>query len=190
MDQKAFKQQLLNQLYEPYLQCMRCPLGSLGRTHVVFGEGNPDAQLVFIGEAPGREEDEQGRPFVGRSGKLLNKTLASVGIKREDVFITNIVKCRPPQNRAPLPNESNICKKLLLFNQLKIIRPQIICTLGSIALQSLFEESFQITKIRGKKLEFKEMTIIPTYHPAYVLRNQNAEKDFLADIKQISELIK
>jgi DNA polymerase len=190
MDKKAFKQQLLNQLYEPYVKCIRCPLGFQGRTHVVFGEGNPDAAIFFIGEAPGREEDEQGRPFVGRSGKLLNKALEKAQLVREEVFISNVVKCRPPQNRQPLPNESGICKRLLLFNQLKIIRPQVICTLGSIALQSLFEESYQITKVRGKKLQFDDALVIPTYHPAYVLRNPPAEKDFIDDIKSLTLIIK
>lgn len=120
MNAKMYKQNLLNELYKPYQQCIACPLGSLGRTNVVFGEGNPDAELMFIGEAPGREEDKQGRPFVGRSGQLLNRILELAGIKRPDIFITNIVKCRPPNNRKPLPLEINICKKILLSNQIKI----------------------------------------------------------------------
>src|SRR5437870_4631307 len=123
MNPKTYKQELLDKLYAPYKKCMECPLGNLGRTHVVFGEGNPDADLMFIGEGPGKEEDEQGRPFVGRSGKLLNHIFEIIGIHRKNVFITNIVKCRPPNNRKPLPIESNTCKSILLLNQIKIIRP-------------------------------------------------------------------
>src|SRR5579872_2582777 len=134
MDPKSYKQQLLDQLYAPYRNCTMCPLGTLGRTNVVFGEGNPDADLLFIGEGPGAAEDAQGRPFVGRSGKLLTKTLEGLGIKREDVFITNIVKCRPPENRAPTPVEAGICTNLFLYNQIKIIRPKVICVLGATAL--------------------------------------------------------
>lgn len=183
MDTKIFKQQLLDQLYEPYKKCMSCPLATLGRTRVVFGEGNADARLLFIGEAPGRDEDEQGRPFVGRSGKLLTKILINAGISREDVYITNIVKCRPPDNRTPLPQEAGICKRLLLYNQIKIIRPHIICTLGSCALGELLNQPFQITKIRGStSLNHDGIMVLPTYHPAYVLRNPPAEKAFAEDI--------
>ena len=121
MDEKAFKQQLLDTLYEPYKKCLQCPLGFLGRTNVVFGEGNPDANLLFIGEGPGKEEDLQGRPFVGRSGQLLNRALGLVGISRPDVYITNIVKCRPPNNRAPLPIEITTWMNLLLNNKIKIM---------------------------------------------------------------------
>lgn len=188
MDAKIYKQELLNELYRPYLKCTMCPLGSLGRINVVFGEGNPDARLMFIGEAPGADEDKQGRPFVGRSGSLLNKAFELAGIKREDVFITNIVKCRPPGNRAPLPNESGICKRLFLFNQIKIIRPTVICTLGSIALQELIGEPIQITKKRGVALHKNDYIILPTYHPAYILRNAKEGKTFLSDIQSAKAL--
>ncbi len=184
MNAKMYKQNLLNELYKPYQQCTACPLGSLGRTNVVFGEGNPDAELMFIGEAPGREEDKQGRPFVGRSGQLLNRILELAGIKRPDVFITNIVKCRPPNNRKPLPLEINICKKILLFHQIKIIRPKTICTLGSSAIQGLLEKNVKITKLRGTLLQLDEINVIPTYHPAYVLRNPKELETLLNDIKK------
>lgn len=180
VDTKIFKQQLLDQLYAPYRKCMQCPLGGLGRTNVVFGDGNPDARLMLVGEGPGREEDEQGKPFVGRSGKLLNRIFEAIGIKRNDVFITNIVKCRPPNNRKPLPNETKICKNLLLINQIKIIRPKVICTLGSAALEGLLEQEVKITKVRGRQQIFEGIPVIPAYHPAYVLRNPK-ELDFLAD---------
>ena len=119
MDPKAYKQKLLDELYAPYKDCHKCPLGSLGRTHVVFGEGNPDARLMLIGEGPGADEDAQGRPFVGRSGKLLTKLLTMMGIDRANIFISNIVKCRPPENRKPLPIEEKIIKiiKIIILIQ-------------------------------------------------------------------------
>ena len=184
MDPKTYKQQLLDQLYEPYKKCIACPLGTLGRTNVVFGEGNPDADLMFIGEGPGREEDAQGRPFVGRSGQLLNRTLSSLSIQRQEVFITNIVKCRPPGNRKPLPIESQTCKNLILINQIKIIRPTVICTLGSAAIQGLLEQEVKITKIRGTEMQTGSIIIIPTLHPAYVLRNPMELQLFTKDIKK------
>ncbi len=187
MDPKKFKQDLLDALYAPYKNCLQCPLGFLGRTQVVFGEGNPDADLLFIGEAPGRDEDIQGKPFVGRSGQLLNRALNIVGIKRETVYITNIVKCRPPNNRTPLPVETSACMKIFLYNQIKIIRPRIICTLGSIALNSFLGKHFSITKVRGTLIEHDGMIIIPTYHPAYILRNQTQAQTWLADFALIKE---
>lgn len=187
MNPKVFKQQLLDKLYEPYKNCVQCPLGFLGRTQVVFGEGNPDAELMFVGEAPGKDEDLQGKPFVGKSGQLLNRALGLVGISRNDVFITNIVKCRPPNNRVPAPLEIATCTKLFLFNQIKIIRPKIICTLGSIALNALAESPQQITKVRGTILEKDGFTIIPTFHPAYILRNQLQATVWLQDFKYIKE---
>lgn len=186
MDSKAYKQMLLDSLHKPYAQCQNCPLGSLGRTHVVFGQGNPDAKLIFIGEAPGHDEDLQGNPFVGRSGQLLNHVLEAINIKRSDVFITNIVKCRPPNNRQPLPEEMSICKKNLLFNQLKIIQPRIICTLGSSALQGLIDQPFKITRIRGQKLSFEGILLIPTYHPAYILRNPKELNQFTQDLIMVA----
>ncbi len=187
MDPKNYKQQLLNQLYEPYKKCLECPLGSLGRTTVVFGEGNPDARLMFVGEGPGKEEDEQGRPFIGRSGQLLNRTIESIGIKRQDIFITNVVKCRPPGNRKPLPIESQTCKNLLLLNQIKIIRPKVICTLGSAAIQGLLEKEIKITRIRGIRMNMGSIIILPTYHPAYVLRNPKMQQIFTQDIQTALE---
>lgn len=180
---------VLNALYEPYLNCQSCPLAKLGRTHIVFGEGNPDADLMIIGEGPGREEDLQGRPFVGRSGQLLNHILEATNIKREDVFITNIVKCRPPNNRQPLPNESNVCKKLFLLNQIKIVKPTVLCTLGASALSGLLETEVKITKIRGHQLSFNNTILVPTYHPAYILRNPKELVRFADDLTLIANLI-
>ena len=190
MDSKAYKQMLLEHLYTPYTECQKCPLGKLGRTHIVFGQGNPNAKLMFIGEGPGRDEDIQGLPFVGRSGQLLNKILEIVNIKREDVFITNIVKCRPPNNRQPLPDEMGMCKKLLLVQQIKIIRPTFICTLGATALQGLTEKTFKITHVRGQTLSYEGITLIPTYHPAYILRNPKELNKFADDLTLIASLSK
>ena len=188
MDSKAYKQMLLDTLYTPYHQCQTCPLGSLGRTHVVFGQGNPDASLMFIGEGPGRDEDLQGQPFVGRSGQLLNHVLEAVDIKRENVFITNIVKCRPPNNRQPLPNEMDTCKQILLIQQIKIIRPTVLCTLGASALAGLMERPFKITQVRGQTLMFGDTLLIPTYHPAYILRNPKELNQFAEDLTLVARM--
>lgn len=184
MDVATYKQQLLDELYEPYKKCMQCPLAIQGRTNVVFGEGNPDAKFMLIGEGPGADEDEQGRPFVGRSGRLLTKTLEKIGILREMIFITNIVKCRPPNNRKPLPIESKTCKSILLSKQIKIIRPRVICTLGASSLEGLLEQKVFITKIHGLEIPYESSVIIPAYHPAYVLRNPSAFAEFYNDIKK------
>jgi uracil-DNA glycosylase family 4 len=189
MTPKEYKQALLDKLYAPYQNCTMCPLGTLGRTSVVFGEGNPDAELMFIGEGPGRDEDTQGRPFIGRSGMLLTKTLEGLGIARQDVFIANIVKCRPPNNRVPTATESSTCMGLFLFNQIKIIRPRIICTLGSTALQSLLGPDMKITKVRGTCLQWQNISLVPTYHPAYILRNAAELKTFIKDLNFITTLL-
>lgn len=192
MDIKAYKQDLLNKLYAPYSKCIECPLGKLGRTTVVFGEGNPDTKLMFIGEGPGQDEDKLGRPFVGRSGKLLNKVFECADIKREDVFISNVVKCRPPNNRKPLENEITTCTGLLLFKQIKIIRPKVICTLGSTALQGLLGNyEVKITAVRGKPIVADKLPgfiIMPTYHPAYILRNPKELKTLFEDIRKAHEI--
>lgn len=183
MNSNIFKQQLLDELYKPYQACNACPLGKLGRTQVVFGTGNPNAKLMFIGEGPGRDEDIQGAPFVGRSGKLLDRIFEMIGISRSDVFITNIVKCRPPENRKPAPIESSTCKKLLLKHQINIIQPKIICTLGAAAIQGLLDEySLQISKIRGKPFTQNNYQILPTFHPAYILRNPKELSKMADDI--------
>lgn len=190
MNQKETKELLLQQLYEPYQKCVACPLGTLGRQTVVFGEGNSDAQLMIIGEAPGKDEDEQGRPFVGRSGKLLTKALTSLGIDRKEIFITNSVKCRPPQNRKPTPLEITTCKDLLLINQIKIIQPTVICTLGSAALESLFKKPIKMSEYRGKQLLFNSIIVIPTYHPSYILRKSTMLDTLKNDIQAAYSLCK
>lgn len=193
MDIKKYKQKLLDQLYKPYKKCLRCPLGMLGRKTIVFGEGNPDADLMFVGEGPGRDEDALGQPFVGRSGKLLDKIMELVDLSRQEVFIANVVKCRPPGNRKPLPTESKTCKKLLLLQQIKIIRPKVICTLGSSALEALIEKPVAITRLRGKPIRLHQeklsTIILPTFHPAYILRNRKELEKFADDLKKAKEFL-
>lgn len=191
MNENSYKEKLLQELYEPYLQCTSCPLGKLGRSTVVFGEGNPNARLVFIGEGPGKNEDLQGRPFVGRSGQLLTRVLRDeLGLERSEVFITNIVKCRPPANRKPSSHEASTCSKLLLFKQLEIIKPRVICSLGATALEGLLHKKVKMSDYRGKKIMFLDSIIlIPTYHPAYILRDQKKLKIFIDDLLLIQQTL-
>jgi uracil-DNA glycosylase len=189
MNPSSYKQQLLNALYTPFKGCSGCHFNMPKATQIVFGEGNPNSPLLFIGEAPGREEDLQGKPFVGKSGKLLNRILDTTGITRNDVFITNIVKCRPPNNRRPLPQEIEASKPLL-YGQIKIIHPSVICTLGAAALEGILGEPVKITKKRGKPIRWHNITIFPTYHPAYILRNPQELQTFIHDIDQAVRLSK
>jgi DNA polymerase len=150
--------------------CTACRL-SEGRTQVVFGEGNPDADLMIVGEGPGEDEDLQGRPFVGKSGQLLDKILEAAGIPRPDIYIANIVKCRPPGNRVPMPDEFKSCTQLWLNRQLELIRPQILVPLGATATEFFVGEKVSISKIRGQWLDWQGLKLFPMFHPAYLLRN-------------------
>lgn len=190
MNKKIFKQQLLDELYAPYKNCMLCPLATMGRTHVVFGRGNADAQLLIIGEGPGRDEDLQGKPFVGRSGKLLSKALDALFIPEDEIYISNIVKCRPPGNRAPLPSEASVCMNILLKQQIAIIRPTIICTLGSSATHFLLDTKTPISQLRGRIVSspFK-IPVLPTFHPAYILRNPKELHSLVADLTVVKETL-
>ncbi len=157
-------------LREEIGDCTKCKL-SQKRTHIVFGEGNPDARLMFIGEAPGREEDVQARPFVGEAGMLLTRLIEKMGLKREEVYIANIVKCRPPMNRDPEKDEIQQCREFL-ERQIDIIRPDIIMSLGRIAASALMgNEKLKITAIRGKIFDYRGIPLVPTFHPAYLMRN-------------------
>ena len=187
-DELKTKKQQLEQLYSLFNNCTRCPLGSLGRTNVVFGSGNPDSKIVFVGEGPGAQEDQQGKPFVGKSGQLLTKVLEHCDINREDIYITNIVKCRPPLNRAPIPLEIMTCTNLLLKKQLSIIQPDIICTLGATAFTYFCGTSRTISQSRGNIFVVKEYNVLPTYHPAYLLRNPKMLPIFVSDIKKLFSL--
>jgi len=181
-EHQEYKAKLLKELYAPYVSCTLCPL-SQQRNIVVFGRGNPDAKMLLIGEGPGRNEDLEGSPFVGRSGKLLSKTLETLKIPEPNLYITNIVKCRPPQNRAPLAQEVATCKDLLLDKQIAIIQPVLICTLGASALTTLFNTQQGITFLRGKTFLYKNIPVFPTYHPAYILRSPSKLTLFTQDLK-------
>jgi len=178
----------LEKLKEIVLNCHLCNLAKT-RTNVVFGEGNPNAKLMFIGEAPGRDEDLQGKPFVGRSGEVLTKMIENVlYLKRKDVYITNIIKCRPPQNRDPELSEIESCKGYLI-KQIEIIKPKIIVTLGRIAFRYLLNDTIPITKARGKIYDYKGIKVIPTFHPSYLLRNPSKKKEAMLDLKFIKEFL-
>ena len=163
-----------------------CQLCSLGKTrhNLVFGSGNPRAQVVFVGEAPGADEDQQGLPFVGRAGQLLTNIIKAMGLERKDVYICNILKCRPPQNRNPLPEEIQACEPFLK-NQLRIIAPSIICALGSFAAKTLLKTEVPITALRGRFHSYEGIKLMPTYHPAYLLRNPAAKKFVWEDVQRI-----
>jgi DNA polymerase len=177
----------IDNLKKQSLGCHLCHL-SKTRMNVVFGEGNLNAKIMFVGEAPGENEDKEGRPFVGRSGELLNAMIENVlGLKREDVYITNIVKCRPPNNRNPLEEETRTCLPFLK-KQIEIIKPKIIVTLGSVALKYLTSNEFQISKVRGTLIKQDNLVIIPTFHPSFLLRNPSAKKDAFEDLKSIKKL--
>ena len=164
-------------------ECTRCKLCE-GRNKIVFGDGSPHARLMFVGEGPGSDEDRQGLPFVGRAGQLLNQIIKAMGYQREEVYIANVVKCRPPENRAPQPDETAACTPFL-FRQIEIIKPEVIVALGSPATQALLESSTGITKLRGTFREFRGIPVMPTFHPAYLLRNPAAKKDVWEDMQKV-----
>jgi len=164
-------------------ECTRCKLHQ-HRRHIVFGTGNPDAQLVFVGEGPGGEEDVQGKPFVGRAGQLLTKIINSIDLTRDEVYIANIIKCRPPNNRNPEPDEIKACEPFLL-KQLDAIKPKIICALGTFAAQTLLETDERISHLRGKFIPYRESRLIATFHPAFLLRNPQRKRDVWEDMKMI-----
>ncbi|NQU42961.1 uracil-DNA glycosylase [bacterium] len=163
-------------------KCTQCRLCE-GRTHVVFGEGNPDADLMFVGEGPGAEEDRLGRPFVGRSGKLLDQMIERVGLKREDVFIGNVVKCRPPDNRDPELDEMETCEPFLK-SQIALIQPRVIVALGRFAAHRLTGEKTPIGRMRGHFYSYADVKLMPTLHPAAVLRNMNQLQDVIHDLER------
>jgi len=181
----------LKKLYEEWKDCKKCDLHK-SRTRVVPGDGNPYSTLVFVGEAPGEEEDRQGKPFVGRAGQLLNRLIEEVlGMKREEVYITNVCKCRPPQNRKPTPIEMRACFPYLK-KELEIIKPKVICCLGATAGEGIIGKSLRITKVRGQVFPYPynpKIKVFLTYHPAYVLRNPKEEATIIKDFEKLKELI-
>jgi uracil-DNA glycosylase family 4 len=166
--------------------CVKCNELSRCRTNVVFGTGNPRAEIMFVGEGPGHDEDIQGLPFVGRSGELLTKIIAAMGFRREEVYIANVVKCRPPENRKPQPDEIANCLPYLL-SQIELIQPKVLVALGATAVQGLLDVQLGITKMRGHWYTFRDIPIMPTFHPAYLLRNPLAKKEVWEDMKAVLE---
>jgi uracil-DNA glycosylase len=158
------------------------------RTNLVFGSGNPNARLMFVGEAPGRDEDLQGLPFVGRAGQLLTRIIESIGLKRDEIYICNILKCRPPDNRAPFPTEILACEPYLQ-RQIDIVKPEVICALGKFAAQTLLGVQTPITQLRGKFYDYNGIKLMPTFHPAYLLRNPGDKRLVWEDMKKIKSAI-
>lgn len=169
------------------IKCMKCKLATC-RTHVVFGEGNPNADIMFVGEAPGAEEDIQARPFVGRSGKLLDTMMGEVGLKREDIFIGNLIKCRPPGNRNPEADEIESCEPYLLA-QIDLIQPKVIVTLGTFATHSLAKVKIPITRMRGQPFLYHNVNLMPTFHPAAVLRQRSRYPEVVGDLRRAVEMV-
>jgi uracil-DNA glycosylase len=177
----------LEAIREDIGECTRCKLHEQ-RTHIVFGEGHPQAKLVFVGEGPGADEDATGRPFVGRAGQLLDKIIAAIGLKREDVYIANVVKCRPPGNRTPERDEVATCEQFL-FRQLAFIRPKVIVALGSPAFQCLLRTKETITRARGEWRDWNGIQVMPTFHPAYLLRSPDKKREAWADMKKVRDYL-
>jgi DNA polymerase len=168
--------------------CRLCKLHTLGRKQVVFGVGNPTADLMFVGEAPGADEDIQGEPFVGRAGQLLTKIIEAIGMSRSDVYIANVIKCRPPGNRNPEPDEVERCEPFL-FRQIDIVKPKVIVALGKFAAQSLLKTTDPITRLRGREYKFRSAILMPTFHPAYLLRNPSSKREVWEDMKRVRAIL-
>ncbi|HEY2152932.1 MAG TPA: uracil-DNA glycosylase [Vicinamibacterales bacterium] len=168
--------------------CTRCKLHTLGRTQIVFGVGRPDADLMFVGEAPGADEDAQGVPFIGRAGQLLTKIIEAIDLRREDVYIANVIKCRPPQNRNPDPDEVETCEPFL-FRQIDVIKPKVIVALGKFAAQGLLRSMDPISRLRGRVFDYRGAKLIPTFHPAYLLRNPSSKREVWEDMKLVKQLL-
>jgi uracil-DNA glycosylase len=179
----------LGALREHIGDCTRCKLHTLGRRQIVFGTGNPRARLMFVGEAPGADEDEQGEPFVGRAGQLLTKIIQSIGLERSDVYIANVIKCRPPNNRNPEPDEVSECQPFL-SRQIDAIQPRVIVALGTHAAHALLGTDAPISKIRGRVHPYRHgASLVPTFHPAYLLRSPERKRDVWEDMKKVRDLL-
>lgn len=177
----------LDKIRQKVAGCRKCGLWKT-RKKTVFGAGSPGARVIFVGEAPGAEEDRTGEPFVGRAGQLFTRMLAAIGLRREDVYITNVLKCRPPSNRDPMPDEVSCCEPYLV-EQLKLINPSLICTLGRHAVQTLLKTKQGIGKLRGRFYDYHGIKIIPTYHPAYLLRNPADKRKAWEDLKKLRSFL-
>jgi DNA polymerase len=174
----------LREIREDIGDCKRCPLHKQGRKQIVFGIGNPRPEIMFVGEAPGADEDEQGEPFVGRAGQLLNNMISAMGIRREDVYIANIVKCRPPGNRTPEREECETCSPFVL-RQIEAVKPKIIVALGAVAAKTLLGINDAIGNLRGNIYDFKNTKLAVTYHPAYLLRDPRQKKEAWKDLQMV-----
>lgn len=177
--------QTIEEIREFIGDCTRCPLHE-GRTNIVHSTGNREADLMFVGEAPGADEDAQGEPFVGRAGKLLNKIIESIGLKREEVFIGNINRCRPPGNRQPTTEEAETCKPFLI-KEISVVRPKVIVVLGNTAMKNLLETKQGITKMRGQFVDYYGVKVMPTFHPAYLLRDPRKKREVWEDMKKVRD---
>ncbi|MBW6510723.1 MAG: uracil-DNA glycosylase [Desulfuromonadaceae bacterium] len=177
------RQETLEEITVELGDCQRCPLCEK-RTRLVFGVGDPNARLVFVGEGPGREEDQRGEPFVGEAGQLLDRIIAAIGLSRAEVYICNVVKCRPPGNRDPHPEEIATCE-VFLRRQLAAIQPEMIVALGKFAAQSLLRKTIPISQLRGHWEEYAGIPLMPTFHPAYLLRNPSSKREVWEDMKQV-----
>ena len=179
----------LKDIREEIGDCTRCKLHA-GRTNLVFGVGNPKADLMFVGEAPGRDEDLKGEPFVGRAGQLLTKIIEAIDLTRDDVYIANVIKCRPPQNRNPEPDEVETCEPFL-FSQIDAIQPRVIVALGAFAVRTLLrDDKTPISKLRGQQYSYRGTTLIPTFHPAYLLRSPDKKRYVWEDMKQVRAILR
>jgi len=181
-------EEVLRDIREDIGDCVRCKLHGLGRTQIVFGVGNPRADLMFVGEAPGADEDIQGEPFVGRAGQLLTKIIEAIGLARGDVYIANVLKCRPPGNRNPEPDEVEQCEPFLL-RQIDVVKPKVIVALGKFAAQCLLKTNDPITRLRGREYKYRNAVLIPTYHPAYLLRTPSAKREVWEDMKRVRAIL-
>lgn len=182
------KQKTLQQFYNEINDCKKCPLHKT-RKNFVFGEGNSTAELVFVGEAPGYDEDQQGRPFVGRAGQLLTKIIEAIGLKRADVYICNVLKCRPPGNRAPQPDEIKACMPYLVTQLSLLKKKKVICCLGFYSAKSLLDLDLLMKNMRGNWYEYEGTPVMVTYHPAYLLRNPAEKKKVWNDMKKVKECL-
>jgi DNA polymerase len=181
-------EQRIAKVLEDLGACTRCRLHT-ERSKLVFGEGNHEAQLVFVGEGPGVEEDKQGRPFVGKAGKLLDRMIAAIGFQRQAVYICNVVKCRPPGNRTPNPDEIEVCSPFLI-SQIEAIRPRVVCALGACAARTLLGNSIAISRLRGKVHNWRGLSLVCTYHPAYLLRNPEQKAAAWHDLLLVQQLLR
>ena len=168
--------------------CTRCKLHGLGRRQIVFGVGNPEAQLMFVGEAPGADEDVQGVPFFGRAGQLLTKIIEAIDLQRDDVYIANVIKCRPPENRNPDADEVDACEPFL-FQQIDAVKPRVIVALGTFAARTLLKTNDPISRLRGRVYEYRGARLVPTFHPAFLLRSPDRKRDVWEDMKKVRALL-